>query len=210
MDIIENLKWRYATKRMNGTKVPQEKIDKIVKAISLSASAFGLQPYKVLVIENEELRKKLQPAAYNQPQIVEASHLLVFAPFENITEKHILDFINLQAKEKGVEVESLDGFKKMLEGSLLNRTESDNFNWAARQAYLALGTALVAAASEGIDATPMEGFNPLAFDEILELKEKGIKSVALLALGYRDEANDYLAKAPKVRKSNNDLIINLN
>lgn len=210
MDIIENLKWRYATKRMNGTKVPQEKIDKIVKAISLSASAFGLQPYKVLVIENEELRKKLQPAAYNQPQIVEASHLLVFAPFENITEKHILDFINLQAKEKGVEVESLDGFKKMLEGSLLNRSESDNFNWAARQAYLALGTALVAAASEGIDATPMEGFNPLAFDEILELKEKGIKSVALLALGFRDEANDYLAKAPKVRKSNNDLIINLN
>jgi nitroreductase len=208
MNIIEKLNWRYATKRMTGAKVPQEKVDNIIEAIRLSASAYGLQPYKVIVIENEELRKKLQPAAYNQPQIVESSHLLVFAPYSNINKQHIEDFINLNIEVRNAPAESLSGFKAMLEGSLLGNSEETNYNWAARQAYIALGTGLVAAANEQVDATPMEGFNPAQFDEILGLKEQGLRSVALLALGYRDEANDYLAKAKKVRKHTNNLVIN--
>ncbi len=209
MDLIKKLNWRYATKRMTGAKVSKEKIETILDSIRLSASAFGLQPYKIIVLENEELRRKLQKAAYNQPQIIEASHLLVFAALDNITEQHIDDYMELHARTKAVSIESLAGFKKRLTQTLLSKTRADNFNWAARQVYIALGTALIAAAYEDVDATPIEGFNPDEFDEILGLKEKGLKSVVLMALGYRDEKNDPLAKAPKVRKENKDFIIHM-
>jgi nitroreductase / dihydropteridine reductase len=207
MTLVENLNWRYAVKRMNGAKVPQAKLDTILEATRLSASSAGLQPYKIIVVEDEGARKQLQPAAYNQPQIVEASHLLIFAAYENVTAKHVDEYINLQAKVKNVSLESLAGFKDMLNGSIKSRTEEGNFNWAAKQAYIALGTALIAAAEEKVDATPMEGFNPAAFDEILGLKAQGLKSVALLALGYRDEVNDYLINAPKVRKDIEDFVV---
>jgi nitroreductase/dihydropteridine reductase len=207
MELIDNLKWRYAVKRMNGQKVPQQKIDIILEATRLSASSGGLQPYKVIVIENEDVKKQLQPAAYNQPQITEASHLLIFAAYEDVTEAHIDTFINLQAVTKNITIESLAGFREVLSNHIITRTAEANFNWAARQAYIALGTAIIAAATEKVDATPMEGFNPDAFDEILKLKEQGLKSVAMLVLGYRDEANDYLMNATKVRKSIKDFVV---
>ncbi len=209
MELIKKLNWRYAAKRMTGAKVPKEKVELVLQAIRLSASSFGLQPYKVIVIENEEVRKKLQKAAFNQPQITESSQVLVFAAFENITEKHIDDYMELHAQVRGVSIESLAGFKKRLTGTLLSKIPADNFNWAARQVYIALGTGLIAAANEGIDAVPMEGFNPDEFDEILSLKEKGLKSVVIMALGYRDETNDPLAHAAKVRKEKKDFIINV-
>lgn len=208
MELIENLNWRYAVKRMTGAKVPQQKVDTILEATRLSASSAGMQPYKIIVVENEAIKKQLQPAAYNQPQITEASHLLIFAAFENITAQDIDDFMSLQASVKKVSVESLNAFKDRLVSTLLPRTATDNFNWAARQAYIALGTALIAAANEAVDATPMEGFDNAAFDELLGLKEMGLKSVAVLALGYRDEANDFLAKAPKVRRQMKDFAVN--
>ncbi len=207
MKLIEDLNWRYAVKRMNGNKVPQQKLDAILEATRLSASSAGLQPYKIIVVENEAVKKQLQPAAYNQPQITEASHLLIFAAYENITEAHVEEYMNLQAKVKNVSLESLAGFKDMLTNNIVSRSEEANFNWAARQAYIALGTALIAAAEEKVDATPMEGFNPVAFDEILGLNKLGLKSVALLVLGYRDEVNDYLINAPKVRKDMKDLVV---
>jgi len=207
MELIDNLNWRYAVKRMNGEKVPQQKIDTILEATRLSASSGGLQPYKVIVVENEAIKKQLQPAAYNQPQIAEASHLLIFAAYENVTEEHIDTFINLQAVTKNITTESLAGFRETLAGHIVNRSAEANFNWAARQAYIALGTAIIAAATEKVDATPMEGFSPDAFDEILGLKEQGLKSVALLVLGYRDEANDYLMNAIKVRKAMKDFVV---
>ena len=208
MELIENLNWRYAVKRMTGAKVPQQKVDTILEATRLSASSAGMQPYKIIVVENEAIKKQLQPAAYHQPQITEASHLLIFAAFENITAQDIDDFMSLQASVKKVSVESLNAFKDRLVSTLLPRTATDNFNWAARQAYIALGTALIAAANEAVDATPMEGFDNAAFDELLGLKEMGLKSVAVLALGYRDEANDFLAKAPKVRRQMKDFAVN--
>jgi nitroreductase len=207
MELIENLNWRYAVKRMTGEKVPRQKVDAILEAARLSASSAGLQPYKIIVVENEDVKKQLQPAAFNQPQITEASHLLIFAAYENITTLHVDDFINLHASVKKITTESLDGFKNMLLSNIVSRNEEANFNWAARQAYIALGTALIAAANEAVDATPMEGFDPAAFDEILGLKALGLKSVALLVLGYRDEANDLLAKAPKVRKDMKDFVV---
>ena len=207
MELIEKLNWRYAVKRMTGEKVPQQKVDAVLEAARLSASSGGVQPYKIIVVQDEATKKLLQPAAYNQPQIAEASHLLVFAAFENISAKDIADHINLHATVKNVAPETLSPFKEKLEGMLLTKTAEANFNWAARQSYIALGTALIAAANEAIDATPMEGFDPAAFDEILGLKALGLKSVALLALGYRDETNDFLAKAPKVRKDMKDFVV---
>lgn len=207
MKLIDALNWRYAAKRMNGQKVPAEKLDTILEATRLSASSMGLQPYTLLVIENEEIKKQIQPVAYNQPQITEASHLLVFAAWENVTEQHVEDYINNIAATRGVTLESLEGFKASLMNIVHGRTPEQKHEWAARQAYIAFGTAITAAALEAVDATPMEGFNPAGVDQILGLKEKGLRSVTILALGYRDTDKDYLVDAKKVRRSKDELIL---
>ena len=209
MDLIQALNWRYAAKRMNGQKVPQEKIDKILEATRLAPSSMGLQPYTILVVEDEDLRKQIQQVANNQPQIVEASHLLVFAAWDNITEDQINDYINRTAETRGVSLESLAGFKNALLGIAQRNTPEQNYQWAARQAYIAFGTAIAAAATEEVDATPMEGFNATALDELLNLKEKGLRSVTLLPLGYRDADKDWLASQKKVRREKEDLFLQL-
>jgi nitroreductase/dihydropteridine reductase len=207
MDILQSLEWRYASKRMNGKQVPQEKVDKILEAIRLAPSSMGLQPYTVLVIEDQELKKQIQPIAFNQPQIVESSHLLVFAAWANVTPAQIEDYINHTAAVRNMPVENLNDFKNTLLNMARNRTAEENYQWSARQAYIAFGTALLAAASEKVDATPMEGFNNAALDELLKLEEKGLKSVTLLPLGYRDADKDWLAKLPKVRREKDKLFI---
>jgi nitroreductase/dihydropteridine reductase len=210
MSFIEQLNWRYATKRMVADKaVPQEKVNNIVEAIRLSASSFGLQPYNLLVIEDKELLKQIQPLAFNQPQIVETNTLLVLAVWDKATQERIDTYFNLMASERGIPVDALAGYKAMVEGRVNGFDEASAFNWMAHQAYIALGTALAAAAIEEVDATPMEGFNPAALDELLGLSEKGLKSVIILPLGYRDEANDPLANAKKVRKSTEDFVVSL-
>ncbi|WP_423146767.1 NAD(P)H-dependent oxidoreductase [Rubrolithibacter danxiaensis] len=208
MSIINQLNWRYATKRYNGKKVPTEKLDNILEAIRLSASSIGLQPYSILVIEDPELRKQLAPAANNQPQITEASHLLVFAAWENITLDDVDEYLQQTAEIRKVSLESLSTLKAYLL-NIVNNPAEQNFNWAARQAYIALGTALVAAADEQIDATPMEGFNSAEFDRLLGLGEKRLKSVALLSIGYRDAENDWNANLPKVRRDKEKLFIQM-
>lgn len=207
MNIIESLEWRYASKRMNGQKVAEEKIDRILEAIRLAPSSMGLQPYTILVIEDEELKKKLQPVAWNQPQIVESSHLLVFAAWDTVKPEQIDEFIRHTAEVRNMPLEALDEYKGILLNMVANRSPEENFQWAAKQVYLAFGTALVAAAAEQVDATPMEGFDPVAADEILGLKEKGLRSVTLLPIGYRDAENDWLANLPKVRREKEKLFI---
>jgi len=205
MSLTDSLKWRYATKRMNGEKVPAEKLEAILTATQLSASSQGLQPYTILVISNPEIKAKLQPAAYGQAQIVECSHLLVFCAWTNITEKEVDEYMNDVAAKRGIPVEALTDFKAMVQGGADSKTVEERQNWAAKQAYIALGTALAAAAEERVDATGMEGFSPAEFDTILGLEEKGLKSVVLVALGYRDAANDRLASAAKVRRDKEKL-----
>jgi len=209
MNLIEKLNWRYAAKRMTGTKLPKEKIESILEAIRLSASSYGLQPFNVIVLEDKELRTKIAPAAYNQPQITEASHLLVFAAWDDITPGKIDEYINDIASTRGISADALNGMKDMLINTVAGRTKEENFNWSARQSYLALGTGLVAAAVEEVDATPMEGFNPAELDKILGLKEKGLRSVALLALGYRDTEKDPMSAQKKVRRASEKLFINI-
>ncbi len=209
MNLIQALNWRYATKRMNGNKVPQEKINTILEATHLSASSFGLQPYTILVIEDTELRQQIQKVAYNQPQIVEASHLLVFAAWANITEEQVTAYINHVAAEREVNPEVLTDFKTTLTATITHNTPEQNFEWAARQTYIAFGTAIAAAATEQVDATPMEGFNAPALDELLHLKEKGLRSVTLLALGFRDETTDWLITQKKVRRKADELFVKI-
>ncbi len=204
MSIINAFNWRYATKRMNGHTISKGKIDIILDAIALAPSSFGLQPYTVIVVENKELLQKIKPVANMQPQITEAAALLVFAAWDNLTKERIEAYITRILTVRHVSEESLNQLKIMIESQLKN-TPEQNFTWNAKQAYIALGIALVAAAEEKIDSTPMEGFNNEKLDEILQLKHKGLKSTVILTLGYRDEANDYLVKLKKVRRENEKL-----
>lgn len=198
MELVEVLNWRYATKKFSDKKVSEEKVAQIIDAINLSATSFGLQPYRVLVVENAELRKQLGADSFNA-QIIEASHLLVFAAFDSVKEDAIDSYIDLIAQVRAMPAEQLAGFKGMLAPALLSKTDEEIFNWSAKQAYIGLGTGLIAAANLHVDTTPMEGFDATKFDAVLGLKEKGLKSVVLLALGYRDAENDYLANLKKVR-----------
>lgn len=209
MELIQHLNWRYAAKRMNGKKVPAQKIDNILEAIRLSASSAGVQPYTILIIENEAVRKKINEEICKQPQIAEASHLLVFCAWTKLTEKEIDDYLKLIETTRAVTAESLQPLKNSLVGIATRFDDEQLFAWSSRQLYIALGTALVAAAVEEVDSTPMEGFIAPALDDFLKLKEKNLRSVALLPLGYRDEANDFLAKAKKVRRSKKDLFVEI-
>jgi len=209
MELLKQLNWRYAAKRMNGKKVDEHKINNILEATRLAASSMGLQPYTIIVIKDEALLKKIHENACKQPQIIECSHLLVFAAWSTMTEKHMDDYLADIAEQRGVTLESLAPFKANYMNGIMSRSAEQNLNWAARQTYIALGFALVAAAAEGVDSTPMEGFNAPALDELLKLKERGLQSISLLPLGYRDEVNDYLVKAKKVRRVKEKLFIEI-
>lgn len=208
MSIIKALHWRYATKRMNGTKIPKEKLDVILNAISLAPTSYGLQPYSVIVIENKKILELIKPIAMNQPQITEASALLVFAVWDTLTLEKIEDYVALIAKERNVSVESLQNMQNIIASQLKN-SDNDNFIWNSKQAYLALGFALVAAAVEEIDSTPMEGFDKNLLDDLLKLKEKRLRSSVIMTLGYRDSKNDYLVNLKKVRRANDELFIKI-
>ena len=207
MSLLDSLKWRYAVKRMNGNKIPEATMNTILEATKLAPSSFGLTPYNIIVVEDEETRKKLQPHFYNQPQVGESSALVIFATWNSITDKEVAQFMQEIADERGVPVESLNDFASYINGSIKNLTAEQLQIWAAKQTYIALGFALVAAATEEIDATPMEGFKPDAVDESLGLKALGLHSAVAVTLGYRDAANDYLSGAKKVRRASEKLII---
>ena len=207
MSLLDSLKWRYAVKKMNGTKIPAEKLNTIIEATRLAPSGFGLTPYSVIVVEDEETRKKLLPAFYNQAQVVDGSAVIVFAAWNTISEKEIAEYMQEIADQRGVAVDTLKDFSGAVNGSFKNKTPEQARVWADKQAYLALGFSLVAAAAEEIDATPMEGFAPDAVDEILGLKALGLHSAVAVTLGYRDAANDYLSGAKKVRRASEKLII---
>ena len=207
MSLLDSLKWRYAVKRMNGNKIPEATMNTILEATKLAPSSFGLTPYNIIVIEDEETRKKLQPHFYNQPQVGESSALVIFATWNSITEKEVAQYMQEIADERGVPVEGLNDFANYINGSIKNLTAEQLQIWAAKQTYIALGFTMVAAATEEIDATPMEGFKPDAVDEALGLKELGLHSAVAVTLGYRDAANDYLSGAKKVRRASEKLII---
>jgi len=206
MELIDKLNWRYATKAMNRQVIPQAKIDKIIEAISLAPTSSGLQPFEVFVISKQEIKDKIKEIAYNQSVVSDCSHLLVFAAWDTYTEDRINKMFDLVNEVRGFKNEGWENYRQMLLKGYPQRDPEVNFNHAAKQAYIAFSQAIAAAAFEEVDTTPMEGFDAKALDEILGLKEKGLRSCVLLPLGYRDAENDWLVNLKKVRKSRADLI----
>ncbi|MCD2423272.1 NAD(P)H-dependent oxidoreductase [Niabella pedocola] len=210
MEIIEQLNWRYATKAMNGQQIPQEKIDRILEAARLAPSSNGLQPFEIIVISNQALKEKIRPAAFDQPQITGCSHLLVFAAWDGYTPERIDAFIAHTAAKRGGDPERLERQRQSLMNNFGRMDQDRGYAHAARQAYLSLGVTIVAAAAEGVDGTPMEGFDPERLDAILGLREKGLRSAVIIALGYRDTEKDWLVNLTKVRKDKAQFVTELN
>lgn len=206
----DHLNWRYATKKMDaGKAVPQDKVDAIIEAIRLAPTSSGTQPFELVVVTNPAIRARIAEAASGQTPITDGSHLLVFAAWDNYTEDRIDTVTKLNVAARG-DLPLIHGYYENLKSSYLPRDAEVNYAHAARQAYIALGIALVAAAEQEVDSTPMEGFDPNAVDEILGLRERGLRSVVLLPLGYRDEAGDWLLPMPKVRKSRTAIVTEIN
>lgn len=200
------MNWRYATKKMDPSKeVPTEKVDAIVEAVRMAPTSSGTQPFELFVITNAEVRGQIQEAASGQAQITEGSHLLVFAAWDNYTEDRIDEVLQLNKDARG-DSPMIDGYYGNLKAAYVPRDAETNYAHAARQAYIALGFAMLAAAEQEVDSTPMEGFDPAKVDEILGLGELGLRSVVLLPLGYRDPSGDWLLPMGKVRKSLDTLV----
>lgn len=208
-NLLEALNWRYATKRMNGNSIEEEKLTTILEAIKLAPSSLGFTPYSILVIKDKELREKMLPHCYNQPQIVESDAVVVFAAWTNFNEAQVDKYMGEIATKRNVPLESLNGFAANIKGKINNSTQEELLIWAEKQVYIALGFGLAAAALEEVDSTPMEGFIPAQVDEVLGLKEKGLTSVCLLALGHRDAEKDFLSKAAKIRRASDELFIHI-
>jgi nitroreductase len=206
MELLDKLNWRYAAKAMNGQKVPQEKIDNIIEAISLAPTSSGLQPFEVYVITNQEVKEKIRPVAWNQSVITDCSHLFVFAAWDTYTADRINKQFDLTNTIRGFENEGWENYRQMLLASYPQKDAEVNFNHAAKQVYIALSQAMTAAAFQDVDSTPVEGFDPKAVDKILGLSEKGLRSCVILTLGYRDAEKDWLVNLKKVRKSKEDLV----
>ena len=204
MSLIQDLNWRYATKKMNGESVSAEQLDTILKATNLAATSYGLQPFTVIVVSNIEVKQKLQAAAYGQLQVGTASHVLIFSVQEKLTEADIQIFIDNIAKTRSIPAEALDSYKGMMVGTIIGLTPEQQQSWSAKQAYIALGTALAAAAEQKVDSCPMEGFDATQFDEILGLKVKGLKSVVIMPIGFRAD-DDATSHYIKVRKPESEL-----
>ena len=207
MNIIDHLSWRYATKNFDANRVVEgDKLEILYEAFNLTATSYGLQPIKLMVLENKELQYQLVKHSMNQEQIAQASHVLIFCIETNIDAEYIIDYFNRIKDIRNTPDKILDPFKDYLVEDFSNQSQDNIEDWAIKQAYLAMGNILTVCAVEGIDSCPMEGFNPDRYDEILGLKKKGLKSVLLLPIGYR-ASDDMFADFKKVRKQVSESVI---
>jgi nitroreductase / dihydropteridine reductase len=206
MSLLKDLNWRYATKNMNGKKVSPKKLNAILDAIHLAPTSFGLQPFTVSVINRQSTKDKLMAAAHGQKQIGSSSHVLVFAVPTKLTAADVQAFIDNVSATRGIPAAALEGYKGMMTGMVTGMNAEQQQNWAAKQAYIALGVALLAAAEQKVDACPMEGFDAAQFDKILGLEKKGLKSIVILPIGFRAE-DDAFATYAKVRKPKEQIFI---
>ncbi|SCM59456.1 NAD(P)H-dependent oxidoreductase [Petrimonas mucosa] len=199
MDLIEALNWRYATKRMTGEKIAGSDLDTILEVIRLTPTAYGLQPFKVVVVTNEDLIDKIYRNSCPQVVIKQCSHLLLFKARKRLDPEYLEGFLNEMRRVRNASDEYIDGYRSKIE-RVIENPEINKFSWMIRQTYIALGYATVAAAMLGIDATPIEGFDARSLNEMLGIDTEKEEVVVLLTLGYRDEQEDKLATLPKIRK----------
>jgi len=209
MALLDDLKWRYATKKYDRTKkVVQEDVDKIIEAARLAPTSSGLQQFRLIVITNQDLKDKIVPIAMDQQIVADCSHLLVFVSWDKYTDERIDKQYDYITDERGLPRGRFSSYTERLKTLYVNnQTEKENFVHTARQAYIGFGMAIAQAAELKVDCTPMEGFNNESFDELLDLRSKGLRSVLLLPLGYRDAENDWLEKMKKVRKPKEEFVI---
>ncbi|MDT0138287.1 NAD(P)H-dependent oxidoreductase [Acidovorax sp. PRC11] len=207
MELLDVLQWRYATKKMDPARaVPQDKVDRIVEAARLAPTSSGLQPFEIVVVTNPDVRARIREVAWNQAQVTDGSHLLVFAAWDDYTAERINAMFDYTNEVRGFRNEGWENYRNMLLGSYPQRGAEVNFQHAARQAYIGFGAAIIAAAAEQVDSTPMEGFQPEAVDEILGLRARGLRSVLLLPLGYRQPEGDWLVNLEKVRRPRGEFV----
>ena len=209
MKLIDLMKWRYAAKKMNKQMVEQDKIERILEATRLAPTSSGLQPYEVLVITNQGIKDQIRPVSWNQSMVSDCSHLLVFAAWDNYTPERINMMFDLTNEIRGFENEGWEAYRQQLLSIYPQRDAEVNFQHAARQAYIGLGTAMIAAAEEQVDCTPMEGFDADAVDKILNLRAQGLRSAVMLPIGYRDASGDWLVNLVKVRRPREKFIIEI-
>ncbi|WP_067151692.1 NAD(P)H-dependent oxidoreductase [Pseudotamlana agarivorans] len=201
MNLIQNLEWRYATKKFDANKkVSIANIELLKKAIQLSASSYGLQPYKILIVEDEKTRKKLQPLSWNQEQIVTASHLFVFCNYTQAKNNLVDEYISAVSKTNETPNEDIEGYSDFIKTKLAEKSPEEQFNWTKHQVYIALANLLNACAELKIDACPIEGFESENYNQLLGLSEKGLNAAVITSIGYRSE-NDTAQGNKKVRKS---------
>lgn len=206
---IEYQNWRYATKKFDGNKkISNEDLNTIKEAIRLSSSSYGLQPYKVIIVENPELRAKILPAAWGQSQIVEASHLIIFANKTKLEDSDIDDFVTNMSTTRNIPLESLAGYSAFMKSKLVTLSDDSKNTWTSKQTYLALGNLLNVAAELKIDVTPMEGFAAEQVNEILGLDKLDLTTSLIAPIGYRHTEDD-TQHHKKVRKSQEELFITL-
>ncbi len=209
MNLKEIMNWRYAAKQFDTSKkVDSETLNRILEITNLSATSYGLQPYMTVVVKNQDLKDKLVAASYGQTNVSDSSHVIIFAARTDIDEKFIDNFIKLTAEARNSDVEKLKSFKEMLVKSFSSKTDDEIYNWASKQAYLALGTFLIACADEDVDSCPIGGFVPEEYDKILNLPDYNLRSVVVAAIGYRHKDDKY-QYYKKVRKSSEEMIIEI-
>ena len=207
--LLDNLNWRYATKKFDATKkISSADLNTLKEAVRLAASSYGLQPYKVVIVENPEIREQLKAAAYGQTQITDASQIFIFANDLNAGAESVDAYIKNISETRGVPTDALAGFADMMKGTIANLSQDAKNIWTAKQTYIALGTLLAAAAELKIDATPMEGFNAAAFNEILGFDKLGLNASVIATVGYRHGEDD-TQHYKKVRKSHEELFITI-
>jgi nitroreductase len=207
MQLIESLQWRYATKRFDPErKVSEEDLIKLRQAVALSASSFGLQPYRIVIVDEPETKRQLREVSYDQPQLTEASHVFVLAAKADMSSDYVEDYVRRIASTRGQEYDEVKGYGDYMKGSIGARSADFIQNWNKRQVYIALGTLLAAAAELRIDSCPMEGFQAEAYDRILGLAEMGLTATVILPVGYRS-AEDATAGHKKVRLPEEELFV---
>jgi len=203
--LLENLSWRYATKKFDpARKISARDWGALERSLTLTPSSYGLQPWRFLIVSDPKVRETLKVASWNQPQITEASHLVVFARRSTLVKADVDKLIHRITEVRGTSASALDGYRSMMLGSV-EKTGADHSNWNAKQVYIALGFFLTAAAMLGIDTCPMEGFDAAQYDQILELGETGYSATVVAPAGYR-AADDKAASFKKVRYTDADLI----
>ncbi len=200
MNIIDSLNWRYATKQFDlSKKISQTNLKQLKESVRLSASSYGLQLYKVLIIENKSIKEQLKSASYNQIQITDSSHLFVFCNYTNVNNNHVDEYLSLKAEKQNLKIDDLQGYGDFIKGALSYKSKEEMNNWTAKQTYIALANLLVASAELKIDTCPLEGFEPEKYNKILGLTDKGLNAAVVVAVGYRS-TEDQTQFASKVRK----------